>query len=399
MTKPITMALVGLGGYGNQYLGQIFTPDKLPDIEFVAGIDPNPTSCNYLEDMESAKIPIFPSLDAFYKEMTADLVILSTPIHLHEPMTKQVLAAGSHVLCEKPLAATIDEAKSMLAAEQASDQQVAIGYQWSFSPAIVRLKKDILDGRFGKAMRLKTIVLWPRFASYYDRAPWAGRIKLGDQWVMDSPMANASAHYLHNMLYLLGEEEHLSAAPKTLDVETYRAKNIENFDTAMLRCRTENGAEILFYTTHSSIASIDPIFQFKFEKGTVLYSNGAGEDIIAHFSDGSTENYGNPNEIPESKILLTAEAIRNNTKFRCGIEASAEHLIIVNAVQKKSEEIHEFPEDLVVKSTKKSDSLVHVKGLEEAMLQCYAIGVLPSEYGCIPWSKPADKITVDPNKI
>lgn len=400
MTKPITIALVGLGGYGNQYLGQIFNHSLLPDIKFVAGIDPNPVSCNYLDDLKAAKVPVFPNLNAFYKEMTADLVILSTPIHLHEPMTKQALEAGSHVLCEKPLAATVDEAKSMLAAEKASDQQVAVGFQWSFSPAIVRLKNDILNGRFGKAKRLKTLTLWPRYASYYDRAPWAGRIKLGDQWVMDSPLANATAHYLHNMLYLLGEEEHLAALPKTLDVETYRAKKIENFDTAMVRCRTENDEEILFYTTHSCNAQIGPIFQFKFEKGTVLYADGAGSSIIAHFSDGRVENYGNPNEAGESKIILTAEAIRNKTKFRCGIEAASEHLIIVNAIQKPGDEIHEFPEEFIMKSEyKENDPLVHVKGIEEAMLQCYAIGALPSEYGCIPWSKPADKMTVSPNKI
>ena len=392
MTKRITMALVGLGGYGNAYLGQIFNSGKLDEIDFVAGIDPNPVSCNYLDDFERAKIPIFPSMEAFYKEMTADLMIISTPIHLHEQMTKQALAAGSHVLCEKPLAATVEEAKSMLAAEKASDQQVAIGYQWSFSPAIIKLKNDILQGRFGQAKCLKNLTLWPRYASYYDRAPWAGRIKLREQWVMDSPLANATAHYLHNMLYLLGKEEHLAAFPKTLDVETYRAKNIENFDSAFLRCTTEADEEILFYTTHSCSAQIGPMFQFEFEKGTVLYAEGAGGNIVAKFIDGTTEEYGNPNETGEAKIQLTAGAIRNNTKFRCGIEAAVEHLIIVNAIQTPADKINQFPEEVILKSeSKESDSLVHVKGMEEAMLQCYASGILPSEYGCIPWAKPAKK--------
>ena len=399
MTKPISIALVGLGGYGNHYLEHIFRKDNLDGIEFVAGIDPNPANCNYLDDIKSAQIPIFPNLDAFYRDMTADMLIISTPIHLHEPMTCQALANGSYVLCEKPLAATVEEAKSMLTAETNSNQQVAIGYQWSFSPAIIRLKNDIISGRFGKAKRLKTITLWPRYASYYDRASWAGRIKIGDQWVMDSPLANATAHYLHNMLYLLGEEEHLSAVPKTVAAETYRAKKIENFDTAMIRCTTANDEEILFYTTHSSQASIGPMMHFEFENATILYSNGGGDNIIAHFNDGSIEEYGSPNATPEAKVTLSAEAIRNKTQFRCGIQAAGSHLLIVNAIQKAHDEINEFPEPVIVKSSKDDDPLVHVTGLEEVMLQCYTQGILPSEYGCISWSKPAEIITLSPNKL
>ena len=402
MTKPITIALVGMGGYGNCYLEFFLGKYKLEGVTFVAGIDPDPVNCNYLEDMKSAGIPIFSNLEKFYKEMSADLVIISTPIHLHESMTCQALANGSYVLCEKPLAATVEDAQSMLAAEKASSQQVAIGYQWSYSPPIIQLKKDILSGKFGKAKRFKTISLAPRMASYYDRAAWAGRIKMGEQWVMDSPVANATAHYLHNMLYLLGKEEHLSAVPKTVTAETYRAKKIESFDTAMLRCVTENDEEILFYTTHSTKASIGPIISFEFENATIFYTAGeSAEDFfIARFKDGSIEKYGSPNVLPESKVTMTVDAIRNNTKFRCGIEAAGAHLLIVNAIQKPEKEIDGFPEDLIIKtSSGDNDSLVHVSRLEEIMLQCYSEGILPSEHGGITWAVTPETKTLSPNTI
>jgi len=391
--KNITIALIGLGGYGNHYLNLIFKTNNLHNIDLVAGIDPNPVACNHLDDMKKAGIPIFPNIEDFYKKMTADLVIISTPIHLHAPMTSQVLSHGSHVLCEKPLAATMDDAQSMLHAEQQSDQQVAIGYQWSYSPAIIRLKQDILKGRFGKAKKMKTITLWPRKNSYYQRAPWSGKIKLDDTFVMDSPVSNATAHYLHNMLYLLGTEEHLAAIPKSIQAETYRAKEIENFDTAMLRCITEKNEEILFYTTHACQTVIGPMFSFEFEKATVIYATRAVDNIIAHFNDGSKEEYGSPNAAPESKITLTADAIINKTKFRCGIDAASRHLKIVNVIQQTAEKIQKFPQEIIT-TTKinDDDSLVHVNGLEETMLQCYTTGLLPSEYGNIPWSKKAEKI-------
>lgn len=396
MTKSVTVALVGLGGYGNAYLELFFGNDKFKGVEFIAGIDPDPIKCNYLEEMKNAHIPVFSNLEEFYKVTSADLVIVSTPIHLHESMTCQTLANGSNVLCEKPLTATIKEAESILnAAKQSDNKQVAVGYQWSYSPSVIRLKKDILSGKFGKAKRLKTISLAPRMASYYDRAPWAGRINLGEQWVMDSPVSNATAHYLHNMLYLLGEEEHLSAVPKTVTAETYRAKEIENFDTAMLRCMTENNEEILFYTTHSTKIQMGPMIHFEFEDATIFYTAGTDDNFIARFNDGTMTNYGNPNEFPEAtKLALTVDAIRNHTKFRCGIEAASAHVAVVNTMQKSENDIDRFPDDLIVNSVEKSDSLVYVSGLEEAMLQCYAEGVLPSEHGGIRWAVTPETKTV-----
>jgi len=148
MENSVKIALVGLGGYGNTYLNQFFESDMGDPSLLVAGIDPNPTGCKYLEQMKNADIPIFPDLDSFYRKMNSELVIISTPIHLHAPMTRQALSEGSYVLCEKPLAATIQEARDMRDAEQKSNQQVAIGYQWSYSRAIARLKQDIMSERF-----------------------------------------------------------------------------------------------------------------------------------------------------------------------------------------------------------------------------------------------------------
>ena len=130
---------------------------------------------------------------------------------------------------------------------------VAIGYQWSFSPAIQRLKGDIAAGVFGAPKRLKTIVLWPRDETYYSRNRWAGkqRDEAGNP-IFDSPVSNACAHYLHNMLYVLGDAVDRSAIPSRVSAELYRAHPIENYDTAALRCWTDRGVEILFIVSHAT---------------------------------------------------------------------------------------------------------------------------------------------------
>jgi predicted dehydrogenase len=121
--------------------------------------------------------------------------------------TLTALRGGSHVLCEKPAAATPKEAVRMQEAAQAAGRHLAIGYQWSYSRAVQDLKRDILQGRFGRPVGLKSIVLWPRDAAYYHRAPWAGRMQDGEgRPIRDSVANNATAHYLHTMFFLLGAE-------------------------------------------------------------------------------------------------------------------------------------------------------------------------------------------------
>jgi hypothetical protein len=65
--------------------------------------------------------------------------------------------------------------------------------------------------------------------AYYQRSFWSGRIKDDNgNWILDSVASNATAHYIHNMFYVLGNEVDKSAVPVEVAAELYRANNIEN---------------------------------------------------------------------------------------------------------------------------------------------------------------------------
>jgi len=139
-------------------------------------------------------------------------------------------------------------------------KSVAIGYQWSFSEAIQKLKHDVMQLSLGKAKRLKTLVLWPRDEAYFARNRWAGAIKdAKGNPVLDSPVNNACAHYLHNMLYVLGHCVDRSAQPRRVTAELYRAQPIQNYDTAAIRVITLDGTELLFIVSHSTAIQRGPI--------------------------------------------------------------------------------------------------------------------------------------------
>lgn len=392
---PMTIALIGLGGYGHIYVNALLgSPNGVP-FKFVAGVDPAPNGCTRLVDLHARKIPIFSSLDEFCQSGRADLVVLSTPLHLHCEQTCAALAHGSHVLCEKPLGAHPKQVRQMIEARDRHKRQVAVGYQWSFSPAVQELKRDITAGRFGKPRRLRTRVYWPRDEKYYTRGAWAGRQRdAQDRWVLDSPANNACAHYLHNMFYVLGDAVDRSDWPTSVQAELYRANAIENYDTIALRCRTERGAEMLFVASHATRHGRDPQFCYEFENGTVRYGGTLGDTIVGELPDGSLVNYGSPapSDSPQ-KMFDTMESLRALHPVVCGPEAAGAQTACVYAAQQSMPNIVEFPREIVRVEGKPGERRTHVKNLEKILDDCYEKMSLPSEIG-IPWAVAGREIPV-----
>jgi predicted dehydrogenase len=392
MSKKVTIALVGISGYGGTYVNQLLEPHKEGKIEIVGAIDPVPERSNYVDDFKALNIPIFADLNEFSQQHSADLVIMSTPIQFHALHTCQMLEKGSNVLVEKPLCATIQEATMMSEAQSANGKFAAVGYQWSFSDAIQALKKDILSGKFGKAKRLKTISLWPRYRSYYNRNNWAGKLKNANgDWILDSPVNNATAHYLHNMLFVLGEELETSVQPATVQAELYRAKDTENYDTAAIRCMTTNDVEVLFYTSHSAPLQLGPICEYEFENAIIYYSNSFN-DFTARMTNGDLIKYGDPNKTGvDNKTWQCIESIANGAKVACDVNAATPHILCMNGAQESSP-ITDFPKELIGTTTNDNDELIGVNALTPAFIQCFGLGVLPAEHGGIDWAVPGKVI-------
>jgi predicted dehydrogenase len=380
--NPVSVALVGTSGMGLHYLLALFEEFSPEAIELLAVVDPFPEKSERYAELRSRGIPIFPSLDEFYESRRfAELVIISSPIHFHIPQSCEALRHRSHVLCEKPLGAAIQDVERMIEQRDLARRWVRIGYQWSYSKAVQALKKDILKGKFGKPVRLKSLYLWPRDESYYRRSSWAGKKKdEGGNWILDSPANNAMAHYLHNMFYVLGGRVDTSARPVDVMAELYRAYAIENYDSVAARAHTEEGVEILFFASHATSEERGPMFSFEFENAKVTYGEYA-DDIIATDRQGAETHYGSPEaEHPFLKLFDAVEAVRKPKRILCGPEAAGSQTLCMNGIQESFPKIVEFPESMVHYDRRNHSRWV--KGLSESFYDCYQKRALPSEAGC-----------------
>jgi len=380
--RPVTALMVAIGGYGYHYLNMLL--DEVPAglVQLAGVVDPFAQASPAWPRVAASGVPVADTVDAFFGAgHRADLTVVASPIHFHVPQSVTALAHGSHVLCDKPLAAKVADVEALVRARDRAGRFVMVGYQWSFSTAVQTLKRDLLNGRFGRPLRLATLCAWPRDMAYYRRNTWAGRLHDGESgaWVLDSPANNAMAHFLHNAFFLLGPEMHLSAMPVSVTAELLRACPIESADTAACRAVTDNGCDVLFLASHVTERAIEPRFRLECEDATVTFGDDTRR-IVASSAAGQIADYGDPDDTHQfQKLLVAIDRVREPGHVICGAEAAAAQTLCVGAMHASSPDIVPFPTAL---RRGAAASQVSVAGLDQDLLRCYASWALPGEIRC-----------------
>ena len=363
----MNILLVGAGGYATGYVKELLKNED-PDMAWVGVVDPYYDACAKKAEIDAAGIPVYSSMEEFYAEHHADLAVICTPPFLHREQSICALSHGSYVLCEKPVAPTVAEAQAMCEAEKTYGKWIAIGYQWSFSQAIRALKHDILAGVLGKPLGFKTAISWPRDLAYYGRGTgWAGRIERNGHMILDSIASNACAHYLHNMLFLLGETMESSAEAEEVEAVCLRANEIENFDTCSIRMRA-GGVPLYFIASHAAGKKRNPEFIYRFDHAEITFAQDEGSEIVATFADGSVKRYGDPFANNFSKLWDCATAVRNGSVPVCTVATAMAHTKVIERIW-RDYPVCEFPRETV--KFDEAKNRIYVEGLFERMYQAY----------------------------
>jgi len=389
--RKIKTVLVGVGGYGASYLS--YFADGVLDwnrISLEGVVDPFTEGSTYYPLLREMKVPIYAELADFYRDNEAELAVISTPVHLHRGQCEIALGHGSHVLCEKPLAPCLGDWRELRQAERVSCKRIGVGFQWSFSRTMLALKEDILSGRMGRPVCLKSLVCWPRGDGYYSGSSWKGRLRDREgRLINDSIVSNATAHYLHNMVFLLGSAMDSSLLPATVSAELYRVKEIETFDTCFLKGKFTSGAGFYFVASHAGAVEEQPVFSYEFENAVVGFNDRLKDNRVrARFADGSEKVYGDPFTSAEAarKLEVMLDHAGSGCMIPCGLEAVLPHAYACDALAKIP--VMMFPDEM----KDKNESGVFCPALDGALHACYDGAALPSELA-YPWAAEPSKIT------
>jgi len=399
--KTLDVLIVAAGGYGGQYVQAILSYGEDHGLRIVGIVEPFPESVRQRCELEALGVPWFDAVEDFYAAgLKADLALISSPIQFHKSQAITCLANGSHVLCEKPLCSTVEDLEELIRVRDESGKMLAVGYQWSWAPAVQAFKRDALAGKFGKLLSMKTLIRWPRDTAYFSRGiGWAGKLRASDgTWILDSIAHNACGHYLHHMLYTAGPAQDACAVPKTVQATLLRANAIENFDTAFIRAENEAGVSYLFLASHAVRENVNPLFTFTYEKAVATYVEDEDAHIRVKFSDGRELDYGGMGErsdmgsIHYPKLWHMAAAIRGEEALCCPPEAVLGHTKTLCAAQ-LSCPVRDFPREIVCEQTL-SAAQYFVPGLDELLLACYEENRLPGAQDPL-WAKSGAIVSTD----
>jgi predicted dehydrogenase len=331
----IRAAIVGVSGYGRWHLLMAMEQALLGRLQLVGATVINPQEqAGLCRRLARYGVPIFSSFDEMLDGLNGrvDLLMVPTAIQWHAPMTIAALRAGLHVVLEKPVAGTVQEVDAIIAAQAAAARLVAVGFQDLYVPATMDIKHRVLDGQIGTLRKVVVRGQWPRSSAYYARNEWAGRLRVGESWVLDSPVSNAFAHFLMMGLFWSGESLHAAAEIAEVQAELYRAAQIESFDTACVRARTAHGVEILFYGSHAGTEEFPPEVQLIGDEGSIIWGY---ESFYTVMREGRpVEVLPVPNQLDTRLSVLDAVMDRLEGKSCFIVEPALgrEHTRLMNAL-------------------------------------------------------------------
>lgn len=308
---PAQVLLVGLNGFGRQHLLNLKRLAGLGKAELIAGVDLQDPGPEIRGD-----IPIFTSLtEALEAGFSPEIVIVSTPIGTHFALAAEALSAGADVLLEKPPTATLAQYEELLALSRSAGRRVQVGFQSLGSHALATVEELLHpdDGGTGAIGELRTVGatgLWTRTESYYARAPWAGKRRLGDIDVVDGVVTNPLAHAVKTALHIAGAKTLEDV--EQLSTELHHGHAIEADDTSIVQLRTTAGIPVTAALTLLSVDDQDP---------WITISGTEGEAVLYYTRDELviTPNPQAPGAEPESRQTFgRTDLLENLIEVRSG---------------------------------------------------------------------------------
>ena len=147
-------------------------------------------------------MPYFTDMHQMMQSQNLDVVVVLTESGNHAKNVVDLAQYGKHIVVEKPMALTLDDADAMIQACDKTGAKLFVVKQNRFNVPVVKLREALEQGRFGKLVLGTVRVRWCRPQDYYDQAPWRGT------WAMDGGvLTNQASHHVDMLEWMMGDVE------------------------------------------------------------------------------------------------------------------------------------------------------------------------------------------------
>lgn len=208
---------------------------------------------------EKYGVPAFTDLHELGRAAGLDVVSVLTPSGLHAEHVIALAPYRKHIVVEKPMALTLDDADAMIRACDKNGVRLFVVKQNRFNVPVVKLRDAVEAGRFGKLVLGTVRVRWCRTQKYYDQDAWRGT------WALDGGvLSNQASHHVDLLEWMMGPVESVFARTTTA------LARIEAEDTAVVVLKFRNGAlGVVEATTAARPVDLEGSLSVLGEGGTV----------------------------------------------------------------------------------------------------------------------------------
>jgi UDP-N-acetyl-2-amino-2-deoxyglucuronate dehydrogenase len=196
------------------------------------------------------------------KRNDIDVVHILTPHYLHAPMAIDAANAGKHVLIEKPMSITIDEARAMLEAAKKNGITLGVISQNRYNAASVAIKDALTDGNLGRIIGQRITIPGTKPAEYYRNSDWRGTWdKEGGSLVIDQAI-----HIMDLARWFMNDE--IASVQATIANRDH--PEIETEDTAEGLIIYRSGVRSVFLATNNFTYNAPMVVETQCENGIAL---------------------------------------------------------------------------------------------------------------------------------
>jgi predicted dehydrogenase len=253
-------------------------------------------------------VPWYSDMHEMLRNEHLDVLSILTPSGLHAEHVIALAPYGKHIVVEKPMALTLDDADAMIRACDENRIKLFVVKQNRFNVPVQKLREAVEHGRFGRLVLGTIRVRWCRTQEYYDQDAWRGT------WAYDGGvLSNQASHHIDLLEWMMGPVETVFAKSATALVD------IEAEDTAVVLLRFRNGAlGLIEATTAARPKDLEGSVSILGEKGTVEVGGFAANQM-------KVWNFVDP--LPGDEEVMEKFSVNPPSVYGFGHQAYYEHVI------------------------------------------------------------------------
>ena len=332
----LKFALVGCGRIAKRH-SELLGLGQINNASLVAACDIDEEKAKKIG--EQFNVPYYTDMDEMMQKESIDVVSVLTESGYHAKHVINLAKYGKHIVVEKTMALTLDDADAMIQACDENGCKLFVVKQNRFNVPVVKLREAMDEKRFGKLVLGTIRVRWCRDQNYYDQAWWRGR------WDMDGGvLTNQASHHVDLLEYMMGDVESVFAKSTTALV------NIEAEDTAIVTLKFRNGAlGIIEATTAVRPKDLEGSISILGETGTVeiggfavnkmlhwnfTHKKEGDDDVMEKYSVNPPNVYGFGHQAYYEHVV---DSILNNKKHLVDGLVGRKSLELISAIYESIE--------------------------------------------------------------